>query len=460
MINFKNTYSKLPQDFFKRVKPGVFSNPSLLVFNYDLAKELDIEPEKDELELARIFSGQTILEGSEPLAMAYAGHQFGGFNPQLGDGRAMLLGETKGFDIQLKGAGHTPFSRSGDGKSALGPVVREYIVSEAMHNLGVPTTRALAAVITGDDVFRNGTEPGGIFTRVASSHLRVGTFQYFSSRNEYDSVETLMNYAISRHYPNADSPLSFLKEVAVAQAALVSKWMGLGFIHGVMNTDNSSIAGITIDYGPCAFMDEFKFNKVFSSIDHQGRYSYSNQGQLTHWNILRLAETLIPLIDSDTDKAVKKIEECLSFLPELIQDSLHKEIANKLGLKEMDKNLTESFFNYLEKESLDFTLAFRNLPDLFNDSSIFYPKTELLDEFISKWKPKADIENLHLINPLYIPRNHQIQKVIDDVYAGDFKSFHELDAVLKTPFIKNEELHHYSVPPIESQRIGATFCGT
>ncbi len=296
MISFNNSYSKLPDIFYERVKPASFSGPKLLMFNEDLAKELKIDFESStEERLAQVFSGQELLEGSEPLAQAYAAHQFGHFVPQLGDGRAHLLGETQGLDIQLKGSGQTRFSRRGDGRSALGPVVREYIVSEAMHALGVPTTRALAAVLTGEQVYRGEQEPGGVFTRVASSHLRVGTFQYFMAREDKESLRILMNYAIDRHYPDLSSEedeskkaLQFLKEVGKRQAELIAHWMSLGFIHGVMNTDNFSVAGITIDFGPCAFMDEFRENKVFSSIDKNGRYAYSNQIAIGQWNILRL----------------------------------------------------------------------------------------------------------------------------------------------------------------------------
>ncbi len=461
MINFENTYSMLPEEFYQKAEPAEFPKSTLLAFNYELADELGMDASsKSEEDLAKIFSGQEILPGSEPLAMAYAGHQFGHFVPQLGDGRALLLGETKGFDIQLKGAGRTYFSRGGDGKSALGPVIREYILSEAMHKLKVPTTRALAAVLTNEPVYRQEPEPGGIFTRVASSHLRVGTFQFFASRQDHKSLKTLMDYAIKKHYPKAKTPIDFLIEVAKAQGELTSTWISLGFIHGVMNTDNSSIAGITIDYGPCAFMDEYQSQKVFSSIDRNGRYAFMNQGPITQWNILRLAECLIPLIDSDEDKAVSMIEEALKFLPGFIEERIEEKLSLKLGLPKPDRILNHLFLSYLEENKLDFTLSFRNLPKLFNGDTTGYPDTDKFQNFISAWKPIANISELHNINPLYIPRNHQVQRVIDDVYSGNFDSFHQMNKVLQNPFEVNSELDHFKTPPTEQEKVRETFCGT
>ncbi|MBK24726.1 MAG: hypothetical protein CME70_12080 [Halobacteriovorax sp.] len=461
MINFENTYSNLPEEFYEKADPASFPKASLLAFNYKLAEELGIDvSSKSEAQLAMIFSGQEILEGSEPLAMAYAGHQFGHFVPQLGDGRALLLGETKGFDIQLKGGGRTFFSRGGDGKSALGPVIREYILSEAMHQLKVPTTRALAAVLTNEPVYRQEAEPGGVFTRVAKSHLRVGTFQFFASRQDHKNLKVLMDYAIKRHYPKATSPIEFLVEVAKAQAELTAIWTSLGFIHGVMNTDNSSIAGITIDYGPCAFMDEYKAQKVFSSIDRNGRYAFMNQGPITQWNILRLAECLIPLIDPDENKAVSKIEESLKFLPGLIQEKIEEKFSEKLGLPDSNRILNHLFLSYLEENQLDFTLSFRNLPELFNGDSKGYPDTEKLQRFLSEWRPVAKTKELHSINPLYIPRNHQVQRVIDDIYKGQLDSFKNMNKVLENPYSFNQELDHFKEPPTNEQRVTETFCGT
>jgi uncharacterized protein YdiU (UPF0061 family) len=473
MIPFKNTWSDLPEKFYQRIMPEEFSRPELLHFNEELASELGIDftGVTDE-ELAQIFSGQKILPGSEPMALAYAGFQFGHPSPQLGDGRAHLLGEAAGHDIQLKGSGRTRFSRSGDGRSALGPVIREYIVSEAMHRLGVPTTRALAAVATGEAVPRQyGMEPGGIFTRVANSHLRVGTFQYFFFQNDLEALETLLNYAIKRHYPelsslsnNQEKIIALLKALMAKQSDLVAKWSELGFIHGVMNTDNFSLAGITIDYGPCAFMDEFKWNKVFSSIDQQGRYSFNNQIPIAQWNIYRLADALLPLMGEDLEKNAQRVTEALT--PQLAQfeDKRWRAWAKKLGIidyKNEDQKLIQIFLDYLEEEELDFTLAFRNLPDLYHEQTNFYPQSNELRKFLKQWIARVDnVDHLNEINPLYIPRNHQIERAIDRAYEGDLSVMNELMAVLKNPFQKNDELHHYHIPPKPEERVCKTFCGT
>lgn len=473
MIKFENTYSKLPERFYEKVNPDSFQSPELLFFNESLATELGIDfSGKSSQDLAKIFSGQTILPGSEPLAQAYSGHQFGHFSPQLGDGRAHLLGEVKGFDIQLKGSGQTRFSRRGDGRSALGPVIREYLVSEAMNALGVPTTRALAAVGTGEMVHRQyGPEPGGVFTRVAASHLRVGTFQYFASREDREAIEILLDYAIERHYPELKSlsstgekAIEFLKAVGERQAKLVAQWTGLGFIHGVMNTDNFSVAGITIDFGPCAFLDEYKKHKVFSSIDRQGRYSFFNQVPIAQWNLLRLADCLLPLIDEKIDKAAEKVEKEIVQVMELMPLKRTEALYKKLGIsfeKEMGDDLPMSFLDYLEKESLDFTLAFRNLPELFAGESSFFPETSELELFISKWKDrKPDVASLTAVNPLFIPRNHLIQRAIDSSYEGRHDLFKQLNEVFSKPFENNEEMEHFSKPPKPDERVYQTFCGT
>lgn len=472
-IEFSNTYSKLPEQFYERVEPETFSNPELISFNYDLANELGIELEdKTDKELAEIFSGQTILPGSEPLAMAYAGFQFGHPVPQLGDGRAHLLGEVSGFDIQLKGSGRTRFSRRGDGRSALGPVLREYIVSEAMHFLEVPTTRALCAVTTGEKVMRqDGPEPGGIFTRVAASHLRVGIFQYFAFKRDIESIKLLLDYTLKRHYPDLlylsdykEKSLHFLKQLISKQSDLIAKWSSFGFIHGVMNTDNFSLAGITIDYGPCAFMDEFRFQKVFSSIDRNSRYSYFNQVPIAEWNILRLAECLIPLIDENQDNAIKIIEELVENMDSEFKEKRMSKLAQKIGIEDYnpsDEKLVMSFLNYLEQESLDFTLAFRNLPDLYEAKTDFFPETDALKNFMTMWKNRvSQVSQLNEVNPIYIPRNHQIQKAIDDAYNGSFEHFHKLVDILKSPFIAKDEYKEFSLAPKPEQRVYQTFCGT
>ena len=473
MINFTNTYENLPENFYELTHPEKFKNPELIIFNEPLANKLGIQFENStEEELAMVFSGQEILPGSNPLAMAYAGFQFGHPVPQLGDGRAHLLGETVGKDIQLKGSGRTKFSRRGDGRSALGPVLREYIISEAMNVLGVPTTRALCAVTTGEEVYRqDGPEPGGIFTRVADSHIRVGTFQYFAFQKDYASIKTLLEYTVTRHYPelshitdDKEKSIELLKALIEKQSELVARWSALGFIHGVMNTDNFSLGGFTIDYGPCAFMDEFKFNKVFSSIDEGGRYSFFNQVPIAKWNILRLAECLLPLIDSNQDKAVKVVENEILDLMEKFDEKRMIHFSRKLGINNYKKNddlLIMDFLKYIEKENLDFTLAFRNLPQLHSSDASFYPKKEGLVNFKNNWKNRVNTtEELNKINPIYIPRNHQVQKAIDEAYQGNFEAFHQLIKVTSKPFEDSEEFHEYSLPPKPEERIYQTFCGT
>ena len=472
MLKLENSYLQLPSKFWRKSQPATLQNPKLILLNHTLAHEigLDIENLKDS-ELAHIFSGQTPIENSTPIALAYAGMQFGHPVPQLGDGRAHLLGESEGYDLQLKGSGPTPFSRQGDGKSALGPVLREYIVSEAMHQLGVPTTRALCAVKTGESVLRqDGPEPGGIFTRVASSHLRVGTFQYFSFQNDIHSIEMLLDYTVQRHYselnslPKNQKALALLKALTHRQADLIALWSSLGFIHGVMNTDNFSLAGITIDYGPCAFMEEFRFQKVFSSIDHQGRYSFFNQVPIAQWNILRLAECLLPLIHSEPPKAIKSIEQEILPLFPSFEEKRSKKMAEKLGVtnyQDEDSNLVTQFLQYLEDESLDFTLAFRHLPELFHGNDSFYPSTPKFEKFLQLWRQRVDhVDHLQSINPIYIPRNHLIQKAIEGSYSGDDGDFHRLNKVLSRPFEQQTNAEKFSTPAQPHERIHQTFCGT
>lgn len=472
-INLESSYLKLPKQFYEKVAAAEFSQPEVLLFNESLAKELEFPIEDySKEELAQIFSGQKLLPGSTPVALAYAGFQFGHPVPSLGDGRALLLGELNGFDIQLKGSGQTPFSRRGDGRSALGPVIREYIVSEAMYKLGVPTTRALCAVLTGEEVYRQfGEEPGGVFTRVAPSHIRVGTFQYFAFKRDIESIRLLMDYTINRHYPELnvltevrERALALLKAFSQRQGDLIAKWSGLGFIHGVMNTDNCALGGFTIDYGPCAFMDEFSFNKVFSSIDERGRYSFFNQVPIIQWNILRLADTLLPIISSDEKEAIKLVEDKIIPILQSFPSLRSQEFARKLGIEDFqdaDENLVMEFLQYLEDESLDFTLSFRNLPALYKGDSDFYPQTEKLLSFISHWKARVQsVDHLDSINPIYIPRNHLIQKAIDLSYQGDLSFAKKLLEVLNSPFQKNSHSDEFALPTQEHQRVHRTFCGT
>ncbi len=466
----ESSYTKLPERFYERIRPESFKNPEALLFNHDLAKELDLEFE-DETEIANVFSGQKLLPGSEPIAQAYAGSQFGHFVPQLGDGRAHLLGESRGFDVQLKGSGRSRFSRRGDGRSALGPVIREYLVSEAMHVLGVPTTRALAAVVTGEKVLRqNGSEPGGILTRVAASHLRVGTFQYFAHQRDEEALATLTDYAIKRHYLQiedaslSDRCLAFLKAFADRQGNLVAKWYGLGFIHGVMNTDNCSIAGLTIDYGPCAFMDEFQSQKVFSSIDQQGRYAYSNQMAIVKWNVMQLAGCLYPLIHSDRDKAASIVEETLHKTLTSFPARVYQTFSKKLGFEQQSDDvdaLVVDFLGYLETNVLDFTESFANLVALYDGDTKLYRKNEALSGFMQKWQAlNPDIPLMEQNNPKLIPRNHQIQYAIDHAYKGDNKPFREMAIALKDPFRVVEKHQYLLNTPKPEERVYQTFCGT
>jgi uncharacterized protein YdiU (UPF0061 family) len=471
-MRFDNTYAELPQHFFARVAPAGAPAPALLAWNDELADQLGLdelssEPEK----IARFFSGSELLPGAEPIALAYAGHQFGNFVPQLGDGRALLLGELldadgRRFDIQLKGSGQTPFSRRGDGRAALGPVIREYLVSEAMHRMGVPTTRALAAVRTGEWVLRDERLPGGVMTRVAASHIRVGTFEYFAARGDQAALQTLTDYAIERHYPEvaqAESPaVAFFGKVVEAQAKLVAQWMGVGFIHGVMNTDNTSISGETIDYGPCAFLDEFDYYKVFSSIAQVGRYAYGRQGAIGHWNLARLAECLMLLGDTQAS-----FEEQLARFQTLFEDEFARRMGAKLGLQSVDKadqDLISAWLQKMQDEELDFTRSFRQLADRVEaqDNAVF-------GEFEGRWRARLQKQALspaqvrgqmNAVNPLFIPRNHQIERAIDAAMRDDLAPFYELRQVLRKPFEEQPGFEVYAEPPGLGERVTETFCGT
>lgn len=471
-MQFDNSYARLPERFSARVNPAVCPAPELLAWNASLAEELGLDAlSKDRDSLAQIFSGNALLPGTEPIALAYAGHQFGNFVPQLGDGRAVLLGELvdkngKRRDLQLKGAGQTPFSRRGDGRSALGPVIREYLLSEAMHRLGVPTTRALAAVRTGEQVWREQIQPGGVFTRVAASHIRVGTFEYFAARHDREGLQALLDYAINRHYPqarDAEVPaVSFFSQVVEAQARLVAHWMSIGFIHGVMNTDNMSISGETIDYGPCAFLDEFDFAKVFSSIDRGGRYAYGQQATMALWNLTRLAEALLQLEERQT-----AFEEQLLRFEGLFRAHYLDHMRGKLGLLEPGEHdgvLVTDWLGLLEQQGLDYTLSFRQLAECAQgkDASRF-------GEFGLRWlKRLADqpqtadeaIARMNVVNPLVIPRNHRIEEVIEAAVLGDMQPFEGLLRALSEPYTEQPGLEYLVEPPRVEERVTQTFCGT
>ncbi len=475
----KNSYARLPGHFYARVEPAAVPAPTLLAWNASLAAELGLEGlGGDEERLARWFGGNELPPGAEPIALAYAGHQFGQFVPQLGDGRAVLLGERldasgRRRDIQLKGSGRTPFSRMGDGKSSLGPVIREYVVSEAMHALGVPTTRALAAVATGERVFRDAAFPGGVFTRVAASHIRVGTFEYFAARGDAEAVKTLADYAIDRHYPEAreaQAPCrAFYRAALERQARLVAAWMGVGFIHGVMNTDNTAVSGETLDYGPCAFMDEFSFDKVFSSIDHHGRYAYGQQGNIAHWNLARLADCLL-LIDDDRDAWQAELER----FPALFESEWLGRMARKLGLatdEEDDADLIGDWLACLQRQGLDYTLSFRRLADRLQAGANADggAGASAFGEFEDRWRSRIAREGrdaeavraaMNAVNPVYIPRNHQVERAIALAIAGDLSVFRDLNEVLRRPFEEQPQFADYAEPPQPEERVTRTFCGT
>ncbi len=480
MIPFSNSYVNLPEHFYQRVEPAKVPCPSLIIVNENLAQELGIDPDWLESEHGiAILSGNEIADGSQPLAQAYAGHQFGGFSPQLGDGRATLLGEVTNKngerkDIQLKGSGRTPFSRNGDGKSALGPVIREYLMSEAMHALGVPTTRALAAVTTGEKIMREKRLDGGIFTRVASSHLRIGTFQYFAARNDTEALLTLTNFALTRHYEEAavhhTPALTLLERVITAQATLVAQWMSLGFIHGVMNTDNCSISGETIDYGPCAFMDDFHPNCVFSAIDRDARYAWGNQVNIAHWNLTRLAETLIPIIDPDEEKAIQLVEKALDQFSEQFINLYHSHYKAKFALtKKVPIEFIQESLSLLADQQVDYTLFFRKLTQLANkeisssELESLFTDNDVCKTWLKTWQQHLDQEKIKAmreINPILIPRNHQVEAAIQQAYNGDYTLFHHLHSAWKSPFVVDPNDTDLEAAPLPHQRVTQTFCGT
>ncbi|MEX0284043.1 MAG: YdiU family protein [Paracoccaceae bacterium] len=468
-IPFDNSFAALPDAFYARQAPVPVAAPRLLAFNADLARLLGIEP-GDVEELTRVFAGNTVPQGAEPLAQLYSGHQFGTYNPQLGDGRAVLLGETVGADgirrdIQLKGSGRTPYSRMGDGRAWLGPVLREYVISEAMHALGIPTTRALAAVETGEPVIREAPLPGAVLTRVARSHLRVGNFQIFAARGQTEDLKRLTAYAIDRHYPDADGPMGLLRGVRDAQAQLIAKWLSVGFIHGVMNTDNCSIAGETIDYGPCAFLDTYHPGRVYSSIDQMGRYAYGRQPEIVVWNIAQLATALIQQMP-DKEAAVEEATEIVHAMPDLIQDAWKTMFRAKIGLstaREGDEELIGTLLVRMAEGQADFTNTFRALSgktarDQFTDPTAF-------DSWQTDWRARltheADpITTMRQTNPIYIPRNHRIEQMIQAATQGDLSKFERLNTVLARPYTEQADAADLTRAPLPEEVVPATFCGT
>lgn len=494
-FNFENSYENLPPAFYEKVHPFKAPKPSWVAFNSELAKNLglNISPDSGLSELLKVMGGSQTPKGASLIAMAYAGHQFGHFVPQLGDGRALLLGEVidpkmRRWDLQLKGSGQTPFSRRGDGRSALGPVVREYILSEAMHALGIPSTRALAAIKTGEIVERERPQPGGIFLRVASSHIRIGTFEYFAAREDFKNLKMLADYTISRHYPNAlseENPyLSLLDAVIKIQARLVASWLHIGFIHGVMNTDNTSISGETIDYGPCAFMNHYDPDTVFSSIDHRGRYRFIAQPQIAQWNLACLGQALLPLIKEKLaelkglkvnavkteETSIQAIQEKLGSFIEIFESHWYEGMRKKLGLEkkgnslDATKNLIFALLKTLHENKYDYTNAFQKLNHLADNDSEAFPDIELDPEWVKTWLShlhSSSIVEMKRVNPVYIPRNHQVENAIQKaVENSDYSQMKTLMEVLSKPFNKRDAFKEYALPPANTTTPYKTFCGT
>ena len=495
-FSFDNTYARDLEGLYVPWKAAAVAQPKLIKLNHALAEELGLNAAAlDTPEGALIFSGNQLPPGATTIAQAYAGHQFGGFSPQLGDGRALLLGEVidkngKRRDIAFKGSGRTPFSRGGDGKAALGPVLREYLIGEAMHALGIPTTRALAAVTTGETVRRERNLPGAVLARVAASHIRVGTFQFVTARGDDATLRKLADYVINRHYPElkdqADPYLCLLRAVCERQAELIARWMNVGFIHGVMNTDNMTLSGETIDYGPCAFMDQYNPATVFSSIDEQGRYAYANQSPIANWNLARLAEALLPLLageqNDDQDRAVEKAMEILEPFQQRYEHYWLRGMRLKLGLardEADDLALARDFLAGMEGQGVDFTKAFRCLADAAEavDASRegwlrkLYADDTALNAWLPRWRARQNVESvvpaqraqaMRAVNPVYIPRNHRVEEALAAaVDVGDYAPFEKLLTVLQQPFEEKTEFSAYADPAPASESAGyQTFCGT
>jgi len=476
---FDNTYSKLPESFKENIDPVPVKKPELVILNKDLAKELDLDfSNLDNIKISELFSGNSLPQGSKSIAQAYAGHQFGHFT-MLGDGRAVLIGEHLSknkdrYDIQFKGSGKTAFSRNGDGRAALGPMLREYIISEAMHNLGIPTTRSLAVVKTGEEVIRETPLQGAILTRIALSHIRVGTFQYIAAREKKDELKTLFDYVVERHYPNIkkskNEAIDLLNTVIDKQIDLVVNWMRVGFIHGVMNTDNMSISGETIDYGPCAFMDTYDPKTVFSSIDQMGRYAYCNQPVITKWNLSRFAECLIPLIDDKQDKAINLATEIINSFEKKYEEKWLNMMRDKLGLfgiDEKDKFLILDLLTWMHQKKADYTNTFCHLMNLEIKKDKIYKDNDF-QNWKKRWQERLKINNnnpekyiklMKSVNPIVIPRNHRVEESLNEVNKGNINSFNQLLEILKKPYIEQKNITDYQIPSVSTEKY-QTFCGT
>ena len=472
--NFDNSYTLLPKQLISKVLPTTVKNPNIIIINHSLAQQLGLNfSSLNNNQLARLFTGNDIPEGSDPLAQAYAGHQFGHL-VILGDGRAIVLGEhitptKQRYDIQFKGSGRTPYSRGGDGKAALGPMLREYIISEAMYHLNIKTTRSLAVATTGENVMRETVLPGAILTRVAESHIRVGTFEYVAIKRDIPTLKKLLQYSIERHYPeikdlDKQAP-EFLKLVLEKQIDLITDWMRVGFIHGVMNTDNMAISGESIDFGPCAFMDYYNPKTVFSSIDHHGRYAFGNQPSIAQWNLARLADAILPLLDEDQNKAIDVGEEIIHSFKEKYEKKFHKMMKKKLGLitdEADDVILIQELLDTMEKNNLDYTNTFRNL---MNNKI----NNETLKNFHAKWKIRIDKQNrshdevltlMKNVNPVVIPRNHKVEESLKEAHKGNLVPLNNLLNALKDPYTERSDLTLYQQPAPETDKKYKTFCGT
>ena len=489
-LRFDNSYSRLPESFYSRVEPARVPEPRLIRVNQPLAEQLGIDLEWLRSEAAvRTFAGNEIPTGAEPIATVYAGFQFGAWNPRLGDGRAILLGELIGrdgirYDVQLKGSGRTPYSRAGDGKAPLGPVVREYVVSEWMAAVGIPTSRSLAAVTTGEQVFREtGAVPGAVLTRIAQSHIRVGTVQYFAARADVNAVRILLDHVIERHFPDArqtENPYhAMFRGVIARQAELVARWLAVGFIHGVMNTDNMLLSGETIDYGPCAFLDEYDPQRVLSSIDHGGRYAYGNQPSIAHWNLVSFAEAMFMLLDADRERAIASARSALDEFPELVRAARLRTMLEKIGLgteRDEDDQLIDDLLATLAAARADFTLTFRRLAELADpeqpaEVDAVYELPEALAAWLARWRERAALDDaipaaerrrrMAAVNPVFLPRNHRVEETIAAaVGRGDLQPFHDLVDLLAHPFEWRPDKTRYANPPRPEEVVQRTFCGT
>ncbi len=477
--NFDNTYFNLSEPFREKINPSPVKKPEIILLNNDLAKLLNLDFSKiSNSELSNIFSGNLLPAGSNSIAQAYAGHQFGHFT-MLGDGRAILLGEhvsqsNKKYDIQFKGSGKTAFSRNGDGRAALGPMLREYIISEAMNALKIPTTRSLAVVKTGELIQREKALQGAILTRVASSHIRVGTFQYIAARQKNDELKTLLDYTIDRHYPEIknsnNQALDLLNRLIERQCDLVVNWMRVGFIHGVMNTDNMTISGETIDYGPCAFMDTYDPKTVFSSIDQNGRYAYCNQPGITKWNLARFAECLIPFFERDQKKAIQIATETINDFEKKYEEKWMNMMRNKLGISGLDnkdKPLILDLLTWMHEKKADYTNTFCHLMNLDPKKEKIFEDSKFID-WKKRWKERLlkndnnQIKSKELMknnNPLVIPRNHKIEEALEAAELNDMEPINKILEILKNPYDKQSEIIDYQYPSKSSEKY-QTFCGT